>query len=161
MNASADQQLSKSLATQAGWRDERVSRENGASWAAQHSPCRAKCWAASGSWCITLSGHPADSARVLASPLPLPASQEGTSRKHRSYKRWRGLDFGMNSADVSKKHSCPRAQGVCGVQEAEIREHPLAPTQQSTSVCSFDGDIKRILKAEPALQGAAQPGTRS
>lgn len=60
-----------------------------------------------------------------------------------------------------QKRSCPRARGVCGVQEAEIQEHLLAPTQQSTSVCSFDGDIKHMLKAEPALQGAAQLGTRS
>lgn len=34
---------------------------------------------ASGSWCITLLGHPADPVRALASPLPLPASEEGTS----------------------------------------------------------------------------------
>lgn len=67
----------------------------------------------------------------------------------------------MNSAVVSKKCSRPQARGACDVQEAEIQEHPPAPTQQSTSVCSFDGDIKHMLKAEPALQGAAQPGTRS
>lgn len=66
----------------------------------------------------------------------------------------------MNSAVVSKSVGAPEL-GVSGVQEAEIQEHLLAPTQQSTSVCSFDGDIKHMLKAEPALQGAAQPGTRS
>lgn len=66
----------------------------------------------------------------------------------------------MNSAVISKSVGAPKL-GVSGVQEAEIQEHLLAPTQQSTSVCSFDGDIKHMLKAEPALQGAAQPGTRS
>lgn len=66
----------------------------------------------------------------------------------------------MNSAVISKSVGAPEL-GVSGVQEAEIQEHLLAPTQQSTSVCSFDGDIKHMLKAEPALQGAAQPGTRS
>lgn len=66
----------------------------------------------------------------------------------------------MNSTVISKSVGAPEL-GVSGVQEAEIQEHLLAPTQQSTSVCSFDGDIKHMLKAEPALQGAAQPGTRS
>lgn len=66
----------------------------------------------------------------------------------------------MNSTVVSKSVAAPELR-VSGVREAEIQEHLLAPTQQSTSACSFDGDIKHMLKAEPALQGAAQPGTRS
>lgn len=40
----------------------------------------------------------------------------------------------------------------------QIREHLPTPTQCSALVCSFDGNVKCMLKAEPVLQGAAQPG---